>query len=63
MKYKDAFQRLKDYLMYSYLLAKLKLREVLLLYLVVSKHANRSVLLKEDKSGTTTHLLHQQGHD
>lgn len=42
---------------------QLKLREVLLLYLAVSKYVNKSVLLREDKSGTTTHLLHQQGHD
>lgn len=63
MKCENAFQHLKDYLMYSYLLAKLKLREVLLLDLDVSKYVNRFVLLREDKSGTTTHLLHQQGHD
>lgn len=63
MKCENAFQHLKDYLMYSYLLAKLKLREVLLLDLDVSKYVNRFVLLREDKSGTTTHLLHQQDHD
>ena len=47
----EAFQKLKEYLFNLLLLAKLKPREVLLLYLTVSEHATSSLLLIEDKDG------------
>ena len=48
-EYEEAFQKLKEYLVNSPLVAKPKPGEVLLLYLTVSEHTTSSVLLKKDE--------------
>ena len=47
----ETFQKLKEYLVNSLLLAKPKPGVVLLLYFTISEHATSSVLLREDEDG------------
>lgn len=50
-KYKGTFQQLKEYLVNSLLLAKLKSGDSLLMYLAILKNATSSILVREEVDG------------